>query len=91
VPAGIARVGLRDVEWSGTENDVHLAYLMSLVLRFAVGLLELVVGLAIDDKDHAWAEHILGKPIGAFFQNFHGFLAFLRPRIAEVRQISALH
>ena len=83
--------GLGDVECSCTRNDVHLAYLISLVLRFAVGLLELVVGLATDDKNHAWAEHILGKPIGAFFQNFHEFLEFLQPRIAHVRQIAERH
>ena len=73
--------------------DVHPADLISLVLQFAAGLLvlELVVGLAIDDKNHAWAEHIPGKPIGAFFQNFHGFLAFLQPRMAYVRQIAERH
>ena len=51
-----------------TDCDVQPAHPISLVLRFAAGLLvlvlELVVGLAIDDKNHAWAEHIRGNPIG---------------------------
>jgi hypothetical protein len=46
-----------------SDCKVHAAYLLE-PIRFGVGLLELVLGLAIDDKNHAWAEHVPGERSG---------------------------
>ena len=78
--------GLRDAGWRGSEHDVRFGYLASLLVRFSISFTGLVVSLTVSDKDHAWAEKVLGHTIAEFLINYRTLLDFFEPRIEQLRQ-----
>jgi len=76
--------GLRDVGWRGSEHDVRFGYLASLVIRYSISCTQLVVSLIVSDKDHGWAERVLGRTIDEFLSNYRTLLDFLEPRAEQV-------
>jgi hypothetical protein len=54
--------GLHDAGWRGDPRQVRLGYAAA-SLRHRCGELDRVIGLILDESQHAWAEQVFGCPI----------------------------
>jgi hypothetical protein len=57
--------GLSAHGWHGTERDVRLGYTIAMALTYGLGGTGWMLGIMLDERQHAWWEQATGKPIEA--------------------------
>jgi len=58
-------LALRHTGWRGDERDVAFAYAATAALRYAA-YCGLRLGTVLDERQHPWAERVLGRPLPEF-------------------------
>lgn len=57
--------GLRTSGWQGREQDVRLGYAIAVALTYGLAGLGFILGIVLDERQHAWWEQVTGHPIEA--------------------------
>ena len=57
--------GLYASGWQGSERDVRLGYTIAMVLTYGLGGTGWILGIMLDERQHAWWEQATGQPIEA--------------------------
>jgi hypothetical protein len=57
--------GLRASGWQGSEQEVRLGYTIAMALTYGLGGLGFILGIVLDERQHAWWEQVTGHSIEA--------------------------
>jgi hypothetical protein len=77
--------GLGEVGWHGDARLVRLGYAAGAGLRYGIRYLQLITSVLTDEKRHAWAEQLYGRPIEEQADHGAAYFRFILDLAAEAR------
>jgi len=77
--------GLAQAGWHGDPRLVRLGYTAGSGLRYGIRYLQLITSVLIDERRHAWAEQLYGRPIEEQADHGTAYFRFLLDLAAEAR------
>lgn len=79
--------GLYATGWQATARDVRLGYTIGLALTYGLGGAGWLLGIVLDEGQHAWWEQATGQPIEAGLEQLTQLIAICLQRANQIERL----